>query len=182
MFQQPQRKKGLFEFKAGRMNIDGDNVTADSEKGLCVIVHEDTLKHFQWMLRNGTVVEDLIVFPDEATFTKINQFLPSKLFMLDVGRTKKIYWAQENLDDSDCDEIVQKVNALLKCRSSKEKPKSNISSGIVSSVSMTTTEGEETSPKDVSSSSITTQLLQLQLSLEKMKRQLGNRKKQLIPL
>ena len=73
-----RRSEPLLSCKAGKCELEAIaggkfRVTADVRKGQITIVKgNDGLKHFRWGDRNGNVVDDLIIFPEEAKFSKVN--------------------------------------------------------------------------------------------------------------
>eukprot|EP00959_Pyramimonas_sp_CCMP1952_P210766 4410797-Pyramimonas_sp.AAC.1 len=63
-----QGPQPLAEFRAGKLVRDGNTMKADNRKGKVQVVHgDDSLTHLQWVDRtSGEVVDDTIVFPEEA--------------------------------------------------------------------------------------------------------------------
>eukprot|EP01134_Creolimax_fragrantissima_P002291 CFRG2291T1 len=117
MHNEPTRSPYLLEFKAGRMKRDGKTITPDNRKG-SVYIHQsdDSLMHFCWKDRKTNKSDDdsdLIVFPDEAVFSKVKQ-TDQRVFMLTFKTSYKrmFFWLQE-ADDSDDSKLVKKVNHLL---------------------------------------------------------------------
>jgi len=57
------------------MNKENGIVKADDRKGKVQIIKEDSLLHFQWVLRNeqNKVEDDFILFPDEAKFKRVEK-------------------------------------------------------------------------------------------------------------
>lgn len=114
----------VIEFKAGRMNLvdseqDGVKkkmVHPDNRKGLIYIYSaDDGLTHFCWKDRtSGTVEDDLIIFPDDCEFKKVEQCKDGRVFLLKFksSNRKLFFWLQEPSADKD-DEHCRKVNELL---------------------------------------------------------------------
>ena len=69
--------KALVEFRAGKMTMSGNLVTADKRKGLIQVEQgDDDLMHFKWKDRtSGTVEDDLIIFPDDIDFLRVDQVI-----------------------------------------------------------------------------------------------------------
>ncbi|KAG5671892.1 hypothetical protein PVAND_002061 [Polypedilum vanderplanki] len=124
------------EFKAGRMSLidsvgqDGVKkkmVHPDKRKGLVYIYSaDDGLTHFCWKDRtSGNVEDDLIIFPDDCEFKKVDQCKDGRVFLLKFksSNRKLFFWLQEPNTDKD-DEYCRKVNELL-----NNPPQANSSSG-----------------------------------------------------
>jgi hypothetical protein len=112
------------EFKAGRMTLidsvqEGTKkkmVHADKRKGLVYIYSaDDGLTHFCWKDRtSGNVEDDLIIFPDDCEFKKVDQCKDGRVFLLKFksSNRKLFFWLQEPTNDKD-EEYCRKVNELL---------------------------------------------------------------------
>lgn len=73
------------------------------------------LTHFCWKDRTtGTVEDDLIVFPDDCEFKKVEQCKDGRVFLLKFksSNRKLFFWIQESETSKD-DEYCRKVNDLL---------------------------------------------------------------------
>eukprot|EP00667_Euglena_gracilis_P015502 EG_transcript_16126 len=108
--------KPLVSFRAGKMIREGSLVKPDKRKGLVSLVHtDDMLIHFQWRDRHtGTVEEDLVIFPDEAVFSRVEKCTTGRVYMLDfksAGR-QLFYWLQEPSAEKDEDHCA-KVNQFM---------------------------------------------------------------------
>ncbi|XP_054752500.1 proteasomal ubiquitin receptor ADRM1-like [Lytechinus pictus] len=108
--------KNLVEFRAGKMELKGTTVTPDKRKGL-VFLHQpdDTLMHFCWKDRtSGTVVDDLIIFPDDCEFKRVPQCTTGRVYLLKFKSSarKFFFWMQEPKTDKD-EELCKKVNDVL---------------------------------------------------------------------
>lgn len=107
---------GLHSFKAGKLNrVEGTKrVKPDPRKGLIYLEEVDELLHFYWKDRNGAVEDDLIIFPDEAEFIKVQESPSGRVYALKFSSSSQImfYWMQEKEtvnDESD----VKRVNDLI---------------------------------------------------------------------
>ena len=114
--QASSQSKYLLEFKAGKMLLEGTTVNPVNRKGL-VYLHraDDNLMHFCWKDRtSGQVEDDLIIFPDDTEFKRVEQCTTGRVFVLKFKSTNKkcFYWMQEPKDDKD-EDICKKVNEFL---------------------------------------------------------------------
>lgn len=76
---------------------------------------EDSLMHFCWKDRgNGTVEDDLIIFPDDIEYKRVKQCTTGRVYILKFkSSTRKFFfWMQEPKTDKD-EEYMTKVNNLL---------------------------------------------------------------------
>ncbi|RZC71961.1 hypothetical protein C5167_035125 [Papaver somniferum] len=94
----------MLEFRAGKLNLEGTRLVADSRKGLVRIARGDEgLLHFQWLDRTQNVLEDdQIIFPDEAVFEKVGP--PSeRVYRLKFSTDNRtfFFWMQEPNSDED---------------------------------------------------------------------------------
>ncbi|KAG9457309.1 hypothetical protein H6P81_001817 [Aristolochia fimbriata] len=110
----PQLQEVLYEFRAGKMIIEGTRVVPDTRKGLVRIGKgEEGLIHFQWLERGQNVVEDdQIVFPDEAVFEKVSQS-SDRVYILkfNTDSRKCFFWMQESKDTDS--QICSSVNYYI---------------------------------------------------------------------
>jgi 26S proteasome regulatory subunit N13 len=109
--------KLLVAFRAGKMTVAaGNRVTADTRRGKIEVRQgSDQLIHFQWRDRQtGDIVDDLIVFPDEAHLRKLKQVKDGRVLLLEfTGSERRLFfWMQEPSDDRDA-EFVTKVNEMM---------------------------------------------------------------------
>ncbi|KAM6925460.1 proteasomal ubiquitin receptor ADRM1 isoform 1-T1 [Xenentodon cancila] len=108
--------KYLVEFRAGKMTLKGNTVTPDKRKGMVYIQQsDDSLIHFCWKDRTtGNVDDDLIIFPDDCEFKKVNQCTTGRVYVLKfkAGSKRLFFWMQEPKTDKD-DEYCRKVNEYL---------------------------------------------------------------------
>lgn len=106
----------LVEFRAGRMNMVGKMVNPDTRKGLVYLYQaEDQLIHFCWKDRsNGKVEDDLIIFPDDCEFKRIDQCKTGRVFLLKFKSTSRrlFFWMQEPKTDKD-EEYCRRVNDIM---------------------------------------------------------------------
>eukprot|EP00850_Spirogloea_muscicola_P007839 SM000040S14851 [mRNA] locus=s40:754270:767547:+ [translate_table: standard] len=108
----------LYQFRAGKMTMQGTTVHPDRRKGLVRIFKgEDELMRFQWLNRRTFVdEEDFIVYPDDATFEKVTE-TDDRVYLVSLRRSKRklFLWMQE--PDADQDEAVcRRVNKIFNIR------------------------------------------------------------------
>ncbi|XP_034552291.1 proteasomal ubiquitin receptor ADRM1-like isoform X2 [Notolabrus celidotus] len=108
--------KYLVEFRAGKMTMKGSTVTPDKRKGQVYIQQtDDSLIHFCWKDRTtGNVDDDLIIFPDDCEFKRVNQCTTGRVYVLKfkAGSKRLFFWMQEPKTDKD-EEVCRKVNEYL---------------------------------------------------------------------
>ncbi|XP_024148993.1 proteasomal ubiquitin receptor ADRM1 [Oryzias melastigma] len=108
--------KYLVEFRAGKMTMKGSTVTPDKRKGQVYVQQtDDSLIHFCWKDRTtGNVDDDLIIFPDDCEFKRVNQCTTGRVYVLKfkAGSKRLFFWMQEPRSDKD-DEFCRKVNEYL---------------------------------------------------------------------
>eukprot|EP00670_Eutreptiella_braarudii_P003613 CAMPEP_0174302734 /NCGR_PEP_ID=MMETSP0809-20121228/59783_1 /TAXON_ID=73025 ORGANISM="Eutreptiella gymnastica-like, Strain CCMP1594" /NCGR_SAMPLE_ID=MMETSP0809 /ASSEMBLY_ACC=CAM_ASM_000658 /LENGTH=373 /DNA_ID=CAMNT_0015408657 /DNA_START=26 /DNA_END=1147 /DNA_ORIENTATION=- len=108
--------KPLVQFRAGKMFKEGNLVKPDKRKGLITLtMADDMLIHFQWKDRyTGTVEEDLVIFPDEAVFSRVEKCTTGRVYLLDFKGTNRqiFYWVQEPKEDKD-EENCEKINQFI---------------------------------------------------------------------
>lgn len=106
----------LVEFRAGRMNMVGKMVNPDTRKGMVYLYQaEDQLIHFCWKDRsNGKVEDDLIIFPDDCEFKRIDQCKTGRVFLLKFKSSSRrlFFWMQEPKTDKD-EEYCRRVNDIM---------------------------------------------------------------------
>lgn len=106
----------LVEFRAGRMNMVGKMVHPDQRKGLVYLYQsDDQLIHFCWKDRTtNTVEDDLIIFPDDCEFKKVEQCKTGRVFLLKFksSNRKLFFWMQEPKNDKD-DEWCRRINDVM---------------------------------------------------------------------
>lgn len=105
----------LVEFRAGRMNMVGKMVYPDVRKGMVYLFQDDGLIHFCWKDRtSGKVEEDLIIFPDDCEFKKVEQCKTGSVYLLKFkSSTRKLFfWMQEPKVEKN-DEYCRRVNDLM---------------------------------------------------------------------
>ncbi|KAF6002873.1 hypothetical protein F1559_004673 [Cyanidiococcus yangmingshanensis] len=116
---EPAAEQVLVEFRAGRAYFDSGTVRSDRRKG-CVRVTraEDGLVHFQWQDRaTGTVEEDLIVFPVESNWRRVQACRTGRMFVLTFASSdlQLFFWMQEPRQDLDAT-LARRVRNALECR------------------------------------------------------------------
>ncbi|XP_041712375.1 proteasomal ubiquitin receptor ADRM1 [Coregonus clupeaformis] len=108
--------KFLVEFRAGKMTMKGSTVTPDKRKGQVYVQQtDDSLIHLCWKDRtSGNVDDDLIIFPDDCEFKRVNQCSTGRVFVLKfkAGSKRLFFWMQEPKTDKD-EEYCRKVNEYL---------------------------------------------------------------------
>jgi len=125
-----QRKEVLLEFKAGKMTFTPTSklVVADKRKGLIQLKQnpEDYLLRFIWKDRvTGTEELNLIIFPGEASFRKVEES-KARVYVLewkDLDDKKFFFWIQEIKEEKD-KENCEKLNQLI------DEPQTNNSSSL----------------------------------------------------
>eukprot|EP01006_Ploeotia_vitrea_P052737 TRINITY_DN67722_c1_g3_i1.p1 TRINITY_DN67722_c1_g3~~TRINITY_DN67722_c1_g3_i1.p1 ORF type:complete len:388 (-),score=99.43 TRINITY_DN67722_c1_g3_i1:864-2027(-) len=97
--------KPLVTFRAGRMHKEGTTVKPDTRKGQVSLTQSpDGLLHFQWKDRqNGRVEDDLIIFPEEAKWTRVEKCKTGRVYVLEFTNSTRalFYWLQEPKEDKD---------------------------------------------------------------------------------
>ncbi|KAJ9454565.1 26S proteasome regulatory subunit RPN13 [Diplonema papillatum] len=122
--QQPGPKPAL-SFRAGKMNKEGNTVTADPRKGIIQLVGDQGFIHFQWKDRlTGNVELDLLVFPDEAKFYRVEKVTTGRVYLLkfEQGEPTRefFFWMQEPSDENDekyCKMIANFSDHPMTCQS-----------------------------------------------------------------
>ncbi|XP_062561715.1 proteasomal ubiquitin receptor ADRM1 homolog isoform X2 [Armigeres subalbatus] len=106
----------LVEFRAGRMNLVNKMVHPDNRKGMVYVYQaDDGLIHFCWKDRTtGNVEDDLIVFPDDCEFKKIDNVKNGRVFLLKFQSSSRrlFFWMQEPKTDKD-DEWCRRINEVI---------------------------------------------------------------------
>ncbi|KAH8275184.1 hypothetical protein KR026_001500 [Drosophila bipectinata] len=106
----------LVEFRAGRMNMVGKMVHPDTRKGLVYMTQSvDGLMHFCWKDRtSGKMEDDLIVFPDDFEYKRVDQCKTGRVFVLKFKSSTRrmFFWMQEPKIEKD-DEHCRRINELL---------------------------------------------------------------------
>mmetsp|Transcript_21999 Transcript_21999/g.28803 ORF Transcript_21999/g.28803 Transcript_21999/m.28803 type:complete len:386 (+) Transcript_21999:60-1217(+) len=110
--------QSLVTFKAGKMEIQdkGNNkflIVPDLRKGqISLLKSDDQLIHFQWKDRKTqAIVDDLILFPDDAVFKKVNTGKEGdRVYLLQYKGSDRrfFFWMQDAKDEKDeeyCDNI-----------------------------------------------------------------------------
>ncbi|KIK69613.1 hypothetical protein GYMLUDRAFT_33991 [Collybiopsis luxurians FD-317 M1] len=106
----------LLAFKAGRaFRRGGTNfVDPNPAKGAVILKKEDDLLHFLWKNRTtGEVEEDLILFPSDASFSRISQ-ASGRVYVLKFSSSdqRHFFWMQDASSARD-EEFVNNVNGFL---------------------------------------------------------------------
>ncbi|KAI0755000.1 proteasome complex subunit Rpn13 ubiquitin receptor-domain-containing protein [Daedaleopsis nitida] len=105
-------------FKAGRAFRRGNTnfVDPDPTKGAILLQNDEHgLLHFIWKNRsNNEAEEDLILFPEDATFAKVEQSAWGRTYVLKFSSSNQrhFFWMQD-ADGSRDEEFVGNINRLL---------------------------------------------------------------------
>eukprot|EP00760_Papus_ankaliazontas_P017496 PhM_4_TR17291/c0_g1_i1/m.63963/K06691/RPN13; 26S proteasome regulatory subunit N13 len=120
LFAQPGGPGGstpIVQFRAGKMTLSGNTVTADKRKGLVQLVEESGALVLKWIDRSTNRTEDSIyLFPGQATYARVPQCTTGRVYLLnflDCNR-QVFFWMQEPKEDKDteyCDTISKKLGA-----------------------------------------------------------------------
>lgn len=106
----------LVEFRAGRMTMVGKMVHPDSRKGLLYVYQaDDGLIHFCWKNRvTNKVEDDLIIFPDDCEFKRVEQCKTGRVYLLKFKSTSRrlFFWMQEPKSDKD-EEWCRRINDVM---------------------------------------------------------------------
>lgn len=98
------------------MNMVGKMVHPDTRKGLVYVYQaEDGLIHFCWKDRTtGNVEDDLIIFPDDCEFKKVEACKTGRVYLLKFKSSsrKLFFWMQESKVDKD-EEWTRRVNEVM---------------------------------------------------------------------
>ncbi|OQS04878.1 proteasomal ubiquitin receptor ADRM1 [Thraustotheca clavata] len=117
-------RASLVEFNAGKMTTAPKEtgstklvITPDLQKGKIVLVRgDDQLLHFQWKNRTtGAVVDDFIIFPNDASFQKVDTGRPNdRVYVLQYkGSSRRFFFWMQNKDGSKDVEQAKKVDDLM---------------------------------------------------------------------
>lgn len=128
----------IVEFKAGRCRLEpvtggaetARTVSPEYARGLIYIKQtNDMLIHFCWKNREtGALVDDLIIFPEDAEFKAVNGCPDGKVYMLKFKSGEmKVFWLQDSTPDIEKD-LVKKVNDALN-KPPTSRPSATRSSG-----------------------------------------------------
>lgn len=106
----------LVEFRAGRMNMVGKMVHPDKRRGLLYVYQaDDMLIHFCWKdVTTGVVEDDLIIFPDDCEFKRVDQCKTGRVFLLKFKASNRrlFFWMQESKTDND-EDLCRRVNDAI---------------------------------------------------------------------
>lgn len=99
-------------FNAGKMTVKPSAngkflITPDLKKGkICLSRGDDQLLHFQWMDRqSGTNPEDFIIFPDDASFSRVDTGrADDRVFLLQYKNSSRrfFFWMQVRISVCVC--------------------------------------------------------------------------------
>ncbi|KAF7732373.1 adhesion regulating molecule 1 [Apophysomyces ossiformis] len=109
------RPAHLVQFNAGKCIREGNLLKPDLRKGVIYMDQsDDQLMHFYWKERKAAEPEeDLIIFPGEAEFVKVEQCTTGRVYLLDFKSSgqKMFFWMQNKVDKDA--EHVELVNQLI---------------------------------------------------------------------
>jgi len=98
------------------MNLVGKMVHPDTPKGMVYLYQsDDQLIHFCWKDRTtGNVEDDLIIFPDDCEFKRVEQCKTGRVYLLRFksSNRKLFFWMQEPKTDKD-DEWCRRINEVM---------------------------------------------------------------------
>ncbi|TYZ53522.1 hypothetical protein PybrP1_008983 [[Pythium] brassicae (nom. inval.)] len=118
----PAGRNELVAFNAGKMTVapaaNGKFlITPDLKKGRISLSRgDDQLLHFQWTDRqSGSSPEDFIIFPDDATFSKVDTGRAGDrvLLLQYKNSSRRFFFWMQNKDSTRDDELVKKVNDCM---------------------------------------------------------------------
>ena len=108
----------LLIFRAGKMNRENEtsnNVVPDIRKGhIQLLLSEDGLLHFQWKERSASEGEDdLIIFPEDARFIRVQEASDGRVYMLrfESSKAKHFFWMQVRFPRS-CSLLTCRINRM----------------------------------------------------------------------
>ncbi|DBA03106.1 TPA: hypothetical protein N0F65_003353 [Lagenidium giganteum] len=116
------RRNELVSFNAGKMVVKQQSngkflVSPDLKKGkICLTRGDDQLLHFQWVDRlTGATPEDFIIFPDDASFSKVDtgRAVDRVLLLQYKNSSRRFFFWMQHKDSSRDDELVKKVNDCM---------------------------------------------------------------------
>ncbi|GAA5976109.1 hypothetical protein JCM5350_000316 [Sporobolomyces pararoseus] len=107
----------LLQFKTGRSFREGQSnqVVSNPDRGLVYLEEEDGLLHFYYKdLATSSVLEDLIIFPGDASFQIANKAHRVSVLKFNSSSARHFFWHQDqNLSEQDFEERGKKVNELI---------------------------------------------------------------------
>ncbi|GAA5952543.1 hypothetical protein JCM3765_002201 [Sporobolomyces pararoseus] len=107
----------LLQFKAGRSFREGQSnqVVSNPDRGLVYLEEEDGLLHFYYKdLTTSSVLEDLIIFPGDASFQIANKAHRVSVLKFNSSSARHFFWHQDqNLSEQEFEERGKKVNELI---------------------------------------------------------------------
>ena len=112
----------LLSFRAGKMsreNETSNTIVPDLRKGYIQLLNEDDLLHFQWKERSAADAEDdLIIFPEDARFIRVQEAGEGRVYMLrfESSKAKHFFWMQVGVFIVCADDRInqrQRIHGLL---------------------------------------------------------------------
>ncbi|GAA99234.1 uncharacterized protein L969DRAFT_23110 [Mixia osmundae IAM 14324] len=103
--------------RAGRCQRRAETRWVDPlpERGLLYIEQEDDLTHLRWRdLATNAIVDDLILFPGDASFSKVSQSSTGRIYVLKFSSSsaRHFYWLQDPSDSEDAAQ-TKRLNDLI---------------------------------------------------------------------
>merc|ERR1711939_160775 len=109
----------LIQFRAGRCERRQNTKWVDPQPGKGLISleqsNEDGLMHFQYKdLESNTLIDDLILFPGDATFSPVPASTSGRVYVLKFSSSsaRHFYWMQDVSNEQDSRRAAR-VNALI---------------------------------------------------------------------
>ncbi|GAA5857508.1 hypothetical protein JCM5353_001843 [Sporobolomyces roseus] len=107
----------IIQFKAGRSFREGETnqVVSQPDRGIVYLEEEDGLLHFYYKdLSSSTVVEDLIIFPGDATFKIANKQNKVSVLKFNSSSARHFFWHQDQgLSEQEFEARGKRVNELI---------------------------------------------------------------------
>eukprot|EP01101_Sappina_pedata_P003215 TRINITY_DN1343_c0_g1_i2.p2 TRINITY_DN1343_c0_g1~~TRINITY_DN1343_c0_g1_i2.p2 ORF type:complete len:153 (-),score=60.04 TRINITY_DN1343_c0_g1_i2:81-539(-) len=145
------------EYKAGLLKLQGDMLHADTRRGFIRLTGTyDGLKSFSWKERTSSNTElELIIFPDEAYFTRLPKCTDGKAYLLELNQTNQrfFFWLQEPESLNKADDIEKVVNTFFNGHNNPivqpDSAKSDEKTPTVASLPTTAEDGDKKQDSDM---------------------------------
>ncbi|EPY50288.1 19S proteasome regulatory subunit [Schizosaccharomyces cryophilus OY26] len=138
----------LITFKAGKLRrIPGTKILrADPAKGFISMTRDaDGLTHFQWGKRDemDAPEDDIVVFPSECTFEKIEECPNDRGYMLKYpSSTLSLFYWMQDVDASNDQIYASRINSIIREQDYQESARSDVAT-VSDAMDMDTTEQNE---------------------------------------
>ncbi|GAA6009741.1 hypothetical protein JCM11491_001082 [Sporobolomyces phaffii] len=107
----------LLQFKAGRSFRQGETneVVSNPDRGLIYLEEEDGLLHFYYKdLATSSILEDLIIFPGDASFQPANKAHRVSVLKFNSSSARHFFWHQDaSLSEQEFEQRGRRVNELI---------------------------------------------------------------------